>query len=626
MQILLLALAACGNDPDSSAATADFTTGTPEELAEAESIAYDRLLAEDGEATTKRVDGLRTLKVSVDDLSMAHARVQQLVGDVPVWGGEAIVHLEPNGRLAGVTDALLPHVVVDTTPDYAEDEAIDLAVAAAGGWAAQSDDAQADLWVLRRDGADHLVWRVQLHELRGGDGDSLPVVFVDAHTGDVVWSYENLQSLTCSGTTNFYSSVSVDCLKSSTTYYLEDSTDLLGTYSWGNGTSSLSYVSSTSTTFGTTTATKNAVEAAYVQQKVYDYYKSTFGRNGIDGAGGPAAVTSHGYSYITSTANYSRSYVNAYWDPTSLYMVYGGGDGVNSKSLTTLDIGGHEMTHGVTQYEANLTYSGESGALNESFSDVFGAMVERSVEGTSANTWIMGEETWTPSVAGDGLRYLDDPAADGYSEDYYSSSVTPSDDVHYSSGIGNLAFYLLAQGGTRPTGKSTTVVTGIGADEAAQIWYLALTSYMTSSTDYAGARTATLAAASALYGATSTEYTQVGNAWAAVGVGGSAGGGGGSCSTTTYTGTFTKKGQTAYAPSSAGTAVTVTGQSVSLTGAAGTNFDVYLDKKGASWANVASGTGASSTESVSYTGTSGTYRVRVYSKTGTGAFTLSWCK
>jgi len=619
---LILALSACGENVDSSSFEG-FSEGSPAELAVAEESAYAKLYAEDGEATFKKVEALRTLKVTVDEVAMAHTRVQQLAGGVPVWGGEAIVHLGQDGALASVTDDLVPNVVVNPTPDLTADEAAEVAAAAAGGWERETGDPAAELWVYRLDGADHLTWRVQLHQLDGSAAEALPVLFVDAHDGAVLWGYDNLQRTTCSGTTNFYGAVSVDCLKSGSSYYPEDSTDLLGAYSWGSGTSTIGYVSSTSTTFGTTTATKNTIEAYYVEQKVYDYYKSTFGRNGIDGAGGPAAVTSHGYNLITTTANYSRSYVNAYWDPTGLYMVYGAGDGVNSKSLTTLDIGGHETTHGVTQYEANLTYSGESGALDESISDIFGAMVERSVEGESASTWIMGEETWTPTVAGDGLRYLDDPAADGYSEDYYSSAVTPADDPHYASGIGNLAFYLLSEGGTHPSGKSTTAVTGIGADEASQIWYLALTSYMTSSTTYSGARTATLSAASALYGSTSTEYSQVQNAWAAVGVGSAAAA---SCTSTTYTGSVTKVGTSAYVPSTKGVAVTVAKQTFSLTGAAGTNLDIYVDKYGTAWTNVASSKGATSTESLSYSGTAGTYRTRVYSKSGTGAYSLTWCK
>jgi vibriolysin len=304
-------------------------------------------------------------------------------------------------------------------------------------------------------------------------------------------------------------------------------------------------------------------------------------------------------------------------------MTYGDGDGVNSLSLTTLDIGGHEFAHGVTQYTANLTYSGESGGLNESMSDVFGSMVERLMEGESGNTWMMGEETWTPSTSGDALRYMNDPADDGYSYDYYSSALA-SADVHYTSGVGNLAFYLLSAGGTHPRARSTTVVTGIGADAAADIWYLALTSYMTSSTNYAGARTATLSAAAALYGSTSNEYTQVDNAWTAVGVTGSTSST--TCTSSTYTGSLSKTGRSAYAPSSSGSSVSVTAQTVALTGT-GSNFDLYLQKKsGSSWSTVSSSTGSSSTESITYSGTSGTYRVRVYSTSGSGTYSVDWCK
>lgn len=607
----LLALAACSVDTTENSA------------ADVEDAAYDRMFAADGEATLKQVDELRTTRVKLDELvGDHHVRMQQYVGGVPVFGGEAIVHAGPDGVVREVTDNLLGLVRVDTTPDYTADDAVELAVAEAGGWSELSDDPTVELWVLRHEGADHLTWRVQLHRVHFDAHDELPVVFVDAHTGEVVWTYDNLQTA-CAGTTNFYGTVSVDCFASGGTYYLEDTTDLLGTYSWGGGTTSLSYVSTTSGTFATTTSTVNAVEAAYVSQQVFDYYETTHGRTGIDGAGGPAAVTSHGYDFITSTTSYSRNYVNAFWDPTGLYMTYGDGDGVYSGSLTTLDVGGHEMTHGVTQYEANLTYSGEPGGLNESMSDVFGAMVERAVLGETADTWTIGEDTWTPGTAGDALRYMDDPAADGVSYDYYSSSIG-SADVHYTSGVGNLAFYLLSEGGTHPRGKSTTVVTGIGADDAADIWYLALSSYMTSSTSYSGARTATLSAAAALFGTSSTQYTQVGNAWTAVGVGGSSTS---TCTTATYSGSFSKKGQTAYAPSSSGTSVTVSAQTVALSGPSTANFDVYLEKKsGSRWSTAASGTGSTSTESVSYSGSSGTYRVRVYSKTGSGSYSLSWCK
>lgn len=621
LALSLLPLAACSpGGPEEASSRTAFGS----DPAEVEDAAYGVLFGQEGAATEAAVDSLSTLQVELDDLGVHHTRVQQLVGGVPVWGGEAIVHFEADGTLFAVTNDLVPDVVADTVPEYTGAEAIELAAELYDrGMGALTAEPTAELWVLPLDGVDHLAWKVQLSRVNFAAGDTLPVLFVDAHTGDYLWGYDNLQTATCTGSTNFYGSVSLECYTDGTTYYLENTTDLLATYSWNNTTSSLYYASSTSTVFPSTSAlTVNAVEAQYVSKAVDGYYTTAFGRNGIDGAGGPAAVTSHGYGFITSTTSYSSNYVNAFWDPTGLYMTYGDGDGVNSGSLTTLDIGGHEMTHGVTQYEANLTYSGESGGLNESMSDVFGAMVERSVLGASSDVWLVGEDTWTPGTAGDALRYMADPAADGVSKDYYSSTIG-SVDVHYSSGVGNLAFYLLSEGGTHPRGKSTTVVTGIGADKAAQIWYLALSSYMTSSTSYSGARTATLSAASSLYGSTSTEYTQVGNAWTAVGVAAA-----GTCSSSSYSGAPTKKGKTEYAPSSAGTAVTATKQTVSMTGTTAADFDLYLEvKSGRSWSTVAtSATSGTSTESISYTGSAGTYRVRVYNKSAAGSYAVSWCK
>ena len=621
---VLLALAGC--DTDVTTAQGDerivFQNGTDAELLLAEDSSYEHLFAEaDGPVRAKGIDGLRTLKVTVDDEGMAHTKVQQLHGGVPVWEGQAIVHLAQNGKFAHMTDDLKADVAVDTTPDYTADEAIDLAVEnIPDGWAGLDRDPVADLWVMRHEGVDHLVYRVQTWRLDGTADDAMPVFFIDAHSGEVVWSYNNLQTATCLGTTNYYGTVSVDCYSTGGLYYLEDTTDLLGTFSYNGTTSSLSYVTSSSTTFGTSTYTKNAVEAHYAVQSTYNYYKSTFGRNGIDGAGGPAGVTTHGYNFIASATSYSTAYVNAYWDGSM--MVYGDGDGDYSNSLTALDIAGHELTHGVTEYEANLTYSGESGGLNESMSDVFGAMVERSVLGDSTDVWLIGEDAWTPGTSGDALRYMNDPLDDGYSLDYYSSAAA-STDVHYSSGISNLAFYLLSEGGTHPRGKSTTSVTAIGESAAAAIWYKALAEYMTASTNFAGARTATLSAASSLYGSTSTQYTQVGNAWAAVGVGTASS----SCTSTSYTGSFSRAGSSTYKPSSSGSSVTSATQTVSLTGPSTADFDIYLQKKsGSSWSTVASSTGDTSTESISYSGSSGTYRVRVYSYSGSGSWAASWCK
>jgi vibriolysin len=187
----------------------------------------------------------------------------------------------------------------------------------------------------------------------------------------------------------------------------------------------------------------------------------------------------------------------------------------------------------VTENESALVYSGESGGLNEAMSDIFGAFTEAYVDGgktgtlaVSANTWKIGEVILPPA-----LRYMNDPAADGVSKDFYVAGVG-NVDVHYSSGIANLAFYLLSQGGTHPRGKSAINVTGIGMTKAIRIFYEANANILTSSATFLAAGNATVQAAINL-GYTLAEQTAVANAWQAVGVPVSTPGGGGGGGTDT---------------------------------------------------------------------------------------------
>jgi thermolysin len=241
-----------------------------------------------------------------------------------------------------------------------------------------------------------------------------------------------------------------------------------------------------------------------------------------------AAVNGSG-GLISSNVHFGKSYNNAFWTDSRNQMYYGDGDGTSYSPLVTLDICGHEIQHGITSRTAGLVYSNESGALNESWSDVFGAMVELYAEGQeTSTTWWIGEDAKTPAIAGDALRYMNTPhSASNYGytanddPDHYSERYTGTGDnggVHINSGIPNHVFYLVAKGGNHAHIAGGPTVTGIGADKAARIWYKAITTYMTSSTNFAGARTATLSAATSLYGAGSAEYNAVANAWTACGV------------------------------------------------------------------------------------------------------------
>jgi len=469
--------------------------------------------------------------VEFDDLNMAHTKVRQTVAGIPVWEGEAIVHVKSDGSLRAITDDLKDNISVNTQPNFDGEEAVKIANNLYEGAAELTETPKIEMWVFRGKTRDHLTYRVEMPRLDGTEHTSIPVIFVDAQTGEKVFEYDNLQ--TASGASLYSGTVSITTDLVGSTYYMEDTTRKMGTFNFNNGTTSAARYTDNDDIWDST-AQKAGVDAHYGAAVTYDYFKNVHGRNGIDGNSGPGSVTSADgtTSLVSSRVHYSTNYNNAYWNGTA--MTYGDGDGTTFTPLVTLDICGHEMTHGVTERTANLTYSGESGALNESMSDVFGAMVELRARGgtITGDTWKIGEQAYTPGTAGDALRYMDNPHAKsggGYTADddpdHYAERYTGTSDnggVHINSGIGNKAFYLVAAGGTHH--RSGVTVTAIGTSAAERIWFRALTVYMTSSTNFSGARTATLNAASDLYGSTSSQYNMAATAWCAVGVGSCPGG------------------------------------------------------------------------------------------------------
>lgn len=510
-----------------------FDKGSQDEIELARTKSLEVLRERAARRAIGNVDEFQVQKVEIDELKMAHTRVRQTVGGVPVWEGEAIVHLNSDGSLSAVTDDLKDSIAVNTTPNFTEKDALRLAVDAYRGRAKLAGSPQIELFVYRGTDRDHLAYRVETPRIDGTDASSVPVKFIDAQIGEVVFEYDNLQ--TGSGTSLYNGTVSISTSLVGSTYYMEDLARKQGTFnmnSTGNettGTGGTQSRYSDADDVWNTTIQRAGVDAHFGAAKTFDYYLNVHGRNGIDGAGGPGTTTAAAGSttLVVSRVHFGSSgrYNNAFWYNNQ--MSYGDGDGTTFSPLTTIDICGHEMTHGVTERTANLTYSNESGALNEATSDILGSMVELYADGgtVSGDTWKIGEDAYTPGTAGDALRRMDNPNAVG-DPDHYSLRYTGTADsggVHTNSSIANHAFYLMAAGGTnRVSGVS---VTGIGTTDAAKIWYKALTAYMTSSTNFAGARTATLNAASALFGSTSAQYATVATGWCAVGVGTCPGGG-----------------------------------------------------------------------------------------------------
>ncbi len=514
-----------------SAQRSIFDKGSPEELERAKEISLNILRERAANRSIGNIDEYEVKRVEIDELRMAHTRVQQKVDGIPVWEGEAIVHLKTDGSLADITDALKEGVSVVTTPDLSERQAVSSARSAYKGKAEQTDPAMVGLYIYRGTDRDHLTYRVETPRLDGSEHTSAPVVFIDAHTGEVVDGYDNLQTGT--GNSLYSGTVSISTSQSGSTYYMEDLTRRMGTFNMNNTGNTTTGTGGTQSRYTDTddnwTATNAlaGVDAHYGAAKTFDYYQSVHGRNGIDGNYGPGTTTSAtgGVSLVSSRVHFGSNYNNAFWYQNK--MSYGDGNGTTFSPLTTIDICGHEMTHGVIERTANMTYSREPGALNESFADIFGSMVEAYADGgTSAATWLIGEDAYTPGTSGDALRRMDNPNAvgdpDHYSLRLYQGSCTPSNandqcGVHTNSSISNHAYYLMANGGTNRV--SGVAVTGIGTTDAARIFYRALSVYMTSSTNFAGARTATLNAATDLFGGSSAQYTTVETGWCAVGVG-----------------------------------------------------------------------------------------------------------
>jgi hypothetical protein len=266
-----------------------------------------------------------------------------------------------------------------------------------------------------------------------------------------------------------------------------------------------------------------AVDAHYGAAKTWDYYKSRFNRLGIgnDGVGAP------------SYAHYGSNYENAFWDDECFCMAYGDG-GPTFRPLVSLDVAGHEMSHGVMSRTADLIYLGESGGLNEANSDIHGTMVEFFANNSNdRGDYYIGEKI--TKVSPRFLRRMDNPQLDAPLHDGGLRSYncwTPTmgaDDVHFTSGPANHWFYLLAEGSgaktiggrshNSPTCNGSTI-SGIGKVPASRIWYRAVTLYMTSTTDYRDARDATIRAARDLFGANSTQCQRVVGAWNAVRVSG----------------------------------------------------------------------------------------------------------
>ncbi|ODG91249.1 MULTISPECIES: M4 family metallopeptidase [Bacillaceae] len=466
------------------------------------------------------------IKSSNKDLLGTALRLQQVYNGVPVWGSTQTALVADDGVLTAFSGTVAPNL--DTKKGLKSEKkvnankSIKIAEADLGYSPIYEKDPTADLVVYTNGDEASYAYLVNLNFLSPKPGNFN--YFIDASTGKILNSYNNLDEAdssapaakpggTASSTNTTGTGVGVlgdtktlNMTQSGSSYYLQDNTRAQGgifTYDAANRQRLAGTLWTSPDNLLNSTYDGAAVDAHYFAGLTFDYYKNVFNRNSYDNKGGA----------LKSSVHYGRNYNNAFWNGTQ--MVYGDGDGTTFIPLSGgIDVVAHELTHAVTETSSNLTYQNESGALNEAISDIFGTLIE--FYNNKNPDYEIGEDIYTPKIAGDALRSMSNPTKYGDPDNYANRYTGTSDNggVHTNSGIINKAAYLIAQGGT----AYGVTVTGIGNDKLAQIFYRANTVYLTASSTFSQARAACVKAASDLFGTSSAEVTTVNKAFDGVGI------------------------------------------------------------------------------------------------------------
>lgn len=453
------------------------------------------------------------ISIEEDDLGFTHVKLQQNFDGKEVYDKTITAHFDQYGVITGLTGTLenrITSVTKETNDPITADEAIEIAKGSKT-FTELTEEVKAENYIYFDNQTAYEVYRVtlayDLPEIESWE------IFVDAYSGNIIASKSLIREagpVTGTGTAVNGSTRNLNLYQNTTTsYQLKDTTKpMTGTIN----TYTANYRSTTTGTLmtspSTTVSDPAAVSAHSYAEVVYDFYKNLFNRNSLDNRG----------MSINSIVHYGRNYNNAFWN--GYKMIYGDGDGSDFTFLSgDLDVVAHEMTHGVTSNSANLAYENQSGALNESMSDVLGVLVQTYDKYNVANggqwtfnsaDWVVGDEVYTPGVAGDALRSLANPTLydqPAHMNNYQNLPNTQNGDwggVHINSGIPNKAAYSLAQ--------------NIGCEKTARIYYRALTVYFNSTTNFSQARLGLIQAAADLYGTNSTEAQAVSNAFTSVGI------------------------------------------------------------------------------------------------------------
>lgn len=484
-------------------------------------------------------DGMRSKGPVKDEIGYTHERFSQTYNNLRVENGEYIVHSK-NGVVQSANGMWFDGITLNTNASLSNNDAVAKAVAFVGAsqykWQLPAEEAMyklvshnesatyypnGELVIICRGGdilkKDYvLAWKLDIY---AHEPMSRQWIFVDANTGEIVHVKNRIHHIDtpASGVTMYSGTQNFTCDNfGSGQYRLRESGRGQGiqTLNLNNGTNygAATDFTNTSTTW-TNTANDDHVgnDAHWGAEGTYDFYLLEMGRNGLDGSGMEM------FSYV----HYSNNYNNAFWDGS--VMTYGDGSGTAGgfNPLVAIDVCGHEFTHGVTEFTSNLDYQDESGALNESFSDIFGTAIEFYKKPNTAN-FLIGEEITVN--ANSALRSMSNPNQFGDPDCYggtnWYTGTADNGGVHTNSGVQNFWYYLASQGGSGTNDNNDSyTINGIGWYDAARIAFRNNCFYLVSTSDYADSRTYSIQSAQDLFGACTPAVIAVTNAWYACGVG-----------------------------------------------------------------------------------------------------------
>lgn len=490
--------------------------------------------------------GLRLIKTESDNLGYIHYRYIQTFSGVDLEFAELMVHTK-NGQIFSINGKLIDSYPNSATISLTEQSALNEALAHIGANSYKWEIAEEEAFIKRESGNEHASFfpkgemvfvNPELNytasnykaafrfSIYAHDPMSKTEIYISAENGEVLFQNQLIHTANVQGTaTTAYSGVQTINTDSTSpgNYRLRQTVNGIGVNTYNlnltNNYGSATDFTDTDNIWNNVNAQKDqyATDAHWGAEKTYEYFYSIHGRNSINNNG----FELNSYIHASNPANGSVNYANAFWDGSR--MTYGDGSG-NTTPLVALDIAGHEISHGLTTFSANLVYASESGALNESFSDIFGAAIEFYARPNNAN-WLIGEDI------GNAIRSLSNPRQYGDPDTRLGPSwqnvigCAPSNQndqcgVHGNSGVQNKWFYLLTVGGNGTNGIGNAYsVRGAGIDTAAAVAFRNLTVYLGRNSNYDDARFFGIQSAIDLYGACSPQVASVTDAWHAVGVG-----------------------------------------------------------------------------------------------------------